>query len=87
MLLALIYAAVRALLHLLLVRLWCVSAADLELLVLRHEARMWRSCEAAHLGGGHVVDISPPHICWRTPSAPHASSGGSRLCATSSISW
>ena len=43
MLLALIYAIVRALLDLLLVRLWRVSAADIEVLALRHEARMRRS--------------------------------------------
>ena len=42
MLLALTYAAVTALLRLLLVRLWRASAADVELLVLRHEARMRR---------------------------------------------
>ena len=42
MLLALAYAVVCALLDLLLVRLWRASAADVELLVLRHEARLRR---------------------------------------------
>ena len=42
MLLALTYAAVTALLRLLLVWLWHASAADVELLALRHEARMRR---------------------------------------------
>jgi hypothetical protein len=43
MLLALAYAAIRALLGLLLLRLWRASVTDVELLVLRHEARVRRS--------------------------------------------
>jgi hypothetical protein len=43
MLLALAYVAIRALLGLLLLRLWRASASDVELLVLRHEAHVRRS--------------------------------------------